>query len=179
MLKTSRVLFLLRIGLILCCVTGLSTAAQAQKKRPVRKPAAAKPAAVPAASSALVIKEEAAKVATQIKTLTKFIYLLGSTAQTIEDIDKDPKASADVRRRSDAGKQTLVQTVSSMRTEIIKVEGDFVRNAELRSFRQYIQGASELSTIAEDQASAGQFKNVGKTLLEVVNKLTDTLQYLK
>lgn len=157
------------------CIMSLSFAVQAQK-RTTKKPV---PKATPKTSATAVLKDESQKVAAQIKSLTRFIYILGGTAQTIEDIDRDPRATAVVRQQSNAGKQTVLQTIRSMRAAVVQLENDFHARPELRNYIPFIQGVSETMGLAEDQAVGGELKNSGKTLLEVVNRLTDTLLNLR
>jgi hypothetical protein len=175
MLKIQRIKPFGLIVLILFCLLGLSVPVPAQKK-PVKK-AAPKAAPKPVVSS-FAIKEESLKVANQIKNISRFVFVLGGTARTIEDIDKDPKASPSVKEKNRAAKQTVLQTIRDVRAGMAQLEGDFHAKPELRPFIVFIQGVSETAGIAEDQATAGQLNTAGKTLLEVVNKLTDTLQNL-
>lgn len=179
MRKYLRIRPLLSLSMLLLCLMGLTMSAEAQRK-PARKPApkpAAKPTPTPVAP--LAVKQQAEKVGIQIKNLTRFIYLLGGAAQSIEAIDRDPRASADAKRKSNEGKQTLLQTIRNVRAGVVQLEGDFHSKPELRKFIPFIQGSAEMTGVAEDQAVGGQFNNAGKTLLEVVNKLTDTLQNLR
>jgi uncharacterized alpha/beta hydrolase family protein len=175
MLNKRKFFVLVQIGLMLFFIGGLTTVVTAQKK-PVKKPV---PKATPKPAASLVVKDEAEKVSIQIKNLTRFIFVLGGTAQTIEDIDKDPKASPTVKQKSNAGKQTLIQTIKNMRAAMVQLENDFHAKPELRSYILYIQGVSEIVALAEDQAIRGQFNNAGKTMLDAVNKLTDTLLNLR
>jgi len=170
MLKNRKSNLLLQIVGILLCLLSLSVAAAAQKK-PAKKPA-------PKPVTSFVVKDESLKVANQIKNISRFVFVLGGTARTIEDIDKDPKASPSVKEKNRAAKQTVLQTIKDVRAGMVQLESDFHAKPELRPFIVFIQGVSETAGIAEDQATAGQFNTAGKTLLEVVNKLTDTLQNL-
>jgi len=166
---------LLQISVILFCLLGLADTAQAQRK-PVKKPV---PKATPKPVASFVVKDESGKVAIQIKNLTRFIYVLGGVAKTIEDIDKDPRASTAVKNQNNAAKQTVLQSIRNVRAGVVQLENDFHAKLELRPYLIYIQGISETAGLAEDQAVRGQLNNAGKTLLEVVNKLTDTLQNLR
>jgi hypothetical protein len=177
MLKDQRIIRVIQASVMLLCLLGLGGTARAQKKKPVRK-APVKSTATSAASSSFILRDERDKVATQITNLTHFIYVLGGVAKTIDDIDKDPKATPATRAKNNSAKQTVVQTVKNMRAAIVQLEGEFHEKAELRPYIQYIQGASEMAGVAEDQASSGQLNNSGKTLIEVVTKLTDTLKNL-
>jgi hypothetical protein len=172
MLKNRRSARLLHVGALLLCLLVLSGAVSAQKKT-VRKPAP-KPVV-----NTMAVRDEGEKVSIQIKDITKFLYLLGGTNQLIVGIDSDPKASANAKNQSKAAKQTVIQTIKNVRAGVVQLEGDFHTKPELRAYIIYIQGISEMAGVAEDQATGGQLNTAGKTLLEVVNKLTDTLQNLR
>jgi hypothetical protein len=175
MLKNKRFLFILQAVVMSFCILGLSGAAIAQKK-PVRK---ASPKAAPKTDNTFAIKDESEKVAIQIKDITKFLYLLGGTNQLIVGIDSDPKASANAKNQSQSAKQTVIQTIRNVRAGVVQLEGEFHAKPELRPYIVLIQGVSEMAGVAEDQATGGNINNAGKTLLQVVNKLTDTLKNLR
>jgi hypothetical protein len=175
MFKNQKMFLLLQIGVILFCTLGLAASVQAQKK-PVKKPV---PKATPKPAASFAVKSEGEKVSIQIKNLTRFIYVLGGVAKTIEDIDKDPRASAAVKNQNNTAKQTVLQSIRNVRAGVVQLESDFHAKPELRAYIPFIQGISETAGLAEDQAVGGQLNNAGKTLLEVVNKLTDTLLNLR
>lgn len=179
MTKNRKARTLLQFVVIALCLFALVTVAAAQRK-PARKPAPKPvPKATPAPVTPLAVKQQSEKVAIQIKNLTRFIYVLGGVAKTIEDIDKDPRASANAKTQNNAAKQTVLQSIRNVRAGVVQLEGEFHAKPELRKYIPFIQGAAEMSGIAEDQAVGGQYSNAGKTMLEVVGKLTDALQNLR
>lgn len=172
---------LMKFCAVLVCILCLTFVAAAQKRKPApRKPAAKPPAkTVPApAPNAAEIKAGAEKVGIQIKNVTRFIYLLGSIAQGIEDVENDIKA----RRASNAtvelntkNKQDVIATLRNLRAGLAALETEFRANPALRAYLLQLQGITDISGAAEDQAAAGQFVQSGKTLLQVVERLSDTL----
>jgi hypothetical protein len=177
MLKDRRIIRVIQASFMMLCLLGLGGTAMAQKKKPVRK-AASNAAAKTGSSSSFVVKDESEKVSTQIKDITKFLYLLGGTNQLITGIDTDPKAPVSAKNTSKQAKQTVLQTIRNVRAGIVQLEGEFHSKPELRLYIPFIQGASEMAGVAEDQATGGQLNNAGKTLIEVVGRLTDTLKNL-
>jgi hypothetical protein len=178
MFKSKKRSLSFQIGVILFCLLSLSVSAAAQR-RSAKKPV---PKATPKIVTSFVIKDESEKVAIQIKNLTRFIYVLGGIANVIEAVDKDARAgkvSPAGLRQNQANKQTVLQTIRNVRAGVVQLENDFHSRPELRPYIIYIQGVSEMAGVAEDQAVAGQLSTAGKTLLEVVNRLTDTLQNLR
>lgn len=176
---------LLNLTAILICLLGLSVTATAQKRRATTRkssrPAATTTAETTASKSAAANAEFRAaseKVSAQIKNVTRFIYLLGSIAQGIEDVDKAVKAGNASRTTADQNaknKQDVVATIRNLRAGLAALEGDFQASPTLRLYIFHIQGIADVSAVAEQQASNGQLKESGKTLLEVINKLSDTL----
>lgn len=118
------------------------------------------------------------KVAVQIKNVSKFLYTLGSVAKGIEDVDKavrERKASSEVARKNREFKRQIIQSIRNLRAGLVTLEADFRIKPELRPYLLQIQGISNISGTAEDQALDGQFYESGRTLLFVVEKLADTL----
>jgi predicted xylose isomerase-like sugar epimerase len=175
---------LLKTAAILACLLCLAMSAMAQKRKPAPrkpapKPAATKPAATFAAeNNAAEIKAGAEKVGVQIKNVTRFIYLLGGIAQGIEDVDKDikaRKASSAAIELNTRNKQSVIGTLRNLRAGLAALETEFRANPALRTYLPQIQGITDISGIAEDQAEAGQFIESGRTLLQIIEKLSDTL----
>ena len=175
MSKDRKANLLLQGCAILLCLLALSVSAAAQRKT-TKKPV---PKATPKPAASLVVREESTKVAAQIKDITKFLYFLGGTNQLIIGIDTDPKATANAKNQSNIGKQGVIKAIKNVRAGLVQLEGEFHSKPELRPYIIHIQGVSEMAGIAEGQAAGGQLDNAGKTLLEVVNRLTETLKNLR
>ena len=127
------------------------------------------------------IKSGAEKVAIQIKNLSKFIYSLGDVARVTEDLDREiaaGKASRNAPALNAKNKQTIVTTIKNLRAGFAALEIEFRTKPALKPYLFQIQGISDMTGVAEDQASAGQLTESGKTLLVVIEKLTDTLAAL-
>jgi hypothetical protein len=162
----------------LLCLT-LTTAAQKRKTsaRKTTKPAVTETTATPDAN-ATEIREAAQKASTQLKNVTKFIYLLGSIAQGIEEVDNDIKARKASQSAIDLNtknKEGVLAALRKLHSDLAPVEIDFRAKASLRTYVPQIGGISDIAAQAEEQAAAGQFKEAGRTLLQVVERLSDTL----
>ncbi len=159
------------IFMFLVCLT-ISVSAQRTRKRTTAKPTP-KPVV-----SVTNLKTGAEKVSIQIKNTTKFLYNLGSIAKGIEEIDKavlDRKASREVADKNAKFKRDVLQSIRNLRAGLVALEVEFRTRPELKPFLFQIQGISDISATSEDQAIAGQFFESGRTLLFVVEKLSDTL----
>jgi hypothetical protein len=175
---------LVKFAVVLVCLLGLSLPVAAQKKRATTRKTTTRPATttpVSTATGSLEIKSGAEKVSIQLKNVTKFIYVLGDVARVIEDLDKEIKAGKASRAATDLNtknKQGVVRTITGLRTGLAALEVEFRTKPALRPYLVNIQGITDMSGNAEDQANSGQLRQAGKTLLAVVEKLSDTLAAL-
>ncbi len=129
-------------------------------------------------TSAGEVQRGAARVADEIKILTRFIYLLGGVAKGLESVDDDMRrneasaANIDQARQQKASARASIKTV---RERLDKLEIDFRSTPELQRYYIKLAGVAAGAASAEDLAAANQFDKAGRTLLEVVNHLTDVL----
>lgn len=175
-MKTGKILSKAAIAVCLLCLV-LTAAAQTKKRRAAARISRASTAQTKTAANAAEIKAGAEKVSIQLKNVTKFIYVLGGVAQIIQDVDASARTGRASRTTVDANaknKQSVVTTIGNLRAGLSALESEFGKPALLPYLSQ-IQGISAIAANAEDQANAGQFVNSGKTLLQVVEKLSDTL----
>lgn len=167
-----------KFAVVFIFVLGLTLSAAAQKRKTTTRKTTTKPPAASTVSSNAEIKDAAGKVSIQLKNVTKFIYVLGGVAKGIEDIDKEAKTGKISKATVDKNnqfKQSVIQSIRNLRAGLAALEIEFRTKPALRTYLVNIQGISDMSGVAEDQAVAGQFSESGKTLLLVVEKLSDTL----
>lgn len=170
---------------VVICLMSFVFEASAQKRRTTtrrttRKPAATTPATPP--MNMLELKDGAQKVSTQIKNVSKFLYLLGGIAKDIEAIDSDIKARRTTRQmtidQNAQAKQAVVQSIRNLRAGLAELENDFRTKNSLRMYAVWTDGLAATTEQAEGEAAAGQLTNSGRTLLTVVEKLSDALAAL-
>jgi hypothetical protein len=162
-----------KLTILLLILVCLSFTANAQKRKKTTSKTAN-----PNVAATNEIREGANNVAVQLKKVSAFVYLLGGIARGIEDIDKDAKAgklSRTIADKNETYKQNVVASIHTLRVSLIQLESDFRVKPKLKPYLQAIQGITEISGVAEDQATNGEMTNSGKTLLQVIEKLTDTL----
>lgn len=170
---------LMKFVVVVLCLLCLTSAADAQKRRTRSKTTKAATTTVPTANAE--IRSGADKVSTQIKNVSKFIFVLGSVAKGIEDIDKQVKTGKVSREIADKNaqfKQDVLQSIRNLRAGLVALEIEFRTKPALKNYLFQIQGISDMTGTAEDQAMAGQLTESGKTLLFVIEKLSDTLAAL-
>jgi len=120
----------------------------------------------------------ATKVADQIKNLTRFLYLLGGVAKGIEDLDASARTnqgSPTALQQNEQNKAKLRSTFQDFRVGLDQLEIFFRSTPELEQYYLKLAGSAAGAATAEDQAAAGHFDQAGRTMLSVVNRLTDVL----
>jgi len=120
----------------------------------------------------------AMKVADQIKNLTRFVYLLGGVAKGIEQVDEAARkneASPTALQQNEQNKTTVKTSLRNVREGLDQLEIYFRSTPELEGYYLKLAGSASGAATAEDLAAAGRFDQAGRTLLGVVNRLTDVL----
>ena len=124
----------------------------------------------------------ATRVGEQIKFLTKFIYLLGGVASGIAAVDEAARrneASPAVVEKNQQSKATVKSSIEGFRETLDKLEIDFRNQPELQPYYIKLAGVAAGAATAEEQANANQFDAAGRTLLNVINRLTDVLVVMR
>jgi hypothetical protein len=169
-----RIIALLIATIILSPATTLSQ---------TRKRSTTRPAAGAAKARASEVQQAgAARVAEQIKTLTRFLYLLGGVAKGIEAVDdavRRNEASPAVLEQTKRNKLTVQNSIRSLREALDALEIYFRTTPELQRYYIKLAGVAAGAATAEDLAAANQFDRAGRNLLDVVNRLADVLVVMR
>ncbi len=155
----------------------LSPAAAFSQTRTRRSVSTAQKRRAPAAE-ADAQRAGAARVAEQIKILTRFIYLLGGVAKGLEGMDdaaRRNEASPALVEQATKNKATVRTSIQTLRENLDKLEIDFRNTPELQRYYIKLAGVASGAATAEELSAANQFDRAGRTLLGVVNQLTDVL----
>ena len=169
---------LLIFALLCVLLLPLGVLSQSKKRTPAKRRAAA-PAAEKASEAE---REGATQIANQIKNLTRFIYLLGGVAKGLEQSDaaiRRKEASPALIESTEASKAKVRATLQDVRAGLDKLEIDFRGNPQLQGYYYKLAGVADGAAKAEQFAAAGQFDQSGRSLLNVVNRLTDVLVDMK
>lgn len=172
-----------KLGIVLCVLL-LATAAVAQTRtRRSTTPQRRTTSTSASLETAAQAKTEAAgKVADQVKILTKFLYVLGGVAKGIEQVDEAAKkneASPAALQQNEANKATVKSSLRNVREGLDALEIHFRSTPGLQSYYLKLAGSAAGAASAEDLAGAGRFDQSGRTLLTVVNRLTDVLLIMR
>jgi hypothetical protein len=167
-----------RITLVLLAAIIVSPGASLAQTR--RRSTTSKPRASGAATqrTAEVRTAGATRVADQIKFLTKFIYLLGGVSNGIAAVDEAVRrneAPPAVLQKNQQSKTTVRTSIQGFRESLDKLEIDFRATPELQPYYIKLAGVASGAATAEQQAASNQFDAAGRTLLSVINRLTDVL----
>jgi hypothetical protein len=155
-----------------------ATSLAQSRSRTTKRSTTTKPATTAVDTAALAVREEAAnKVANQIKNLSAFLYLLGGVARGIEQIDITSKSdpSSPVVKQNELNKAKLRGTFTDFRVGLDALEIYFRSTPGLQSYYLKLAGSASGAADAEALANQGQFDRAGRSLLGVVNRLTDVL----
>jgi hypothetical protein len=147
------------------------------RRRSTSKPSTTSATAA-AQRAAQVRTQGATRVAEQIKLLTRFTYLLGSINSGISAIDEDirrNKATPEQTQTNQQSKARVRSSIQTFREGLDKLEVDFRATPELQPYYIKLAGSAAGAATAEEQAAANQFDAAGRTLLNVINRLTDVL----
>ena len=118
------------------------------------------------------------RVADQIKNITRFLYLLGGVAKGIEQMDEAVRrneASPALVEQAKKNKLTVRTSIQGIREGLDKLEIEFRNTPELQRYYIKLAGSAAGAAAAEQQAAAGQIDQAGRSLLSVVNRLTDVV----
>jgi len=121
-------------------------------------------------------------VADQIKFLTRFIYLLGGVASGIAAVDEAAKrneATPAILQKNQQSKTTVRTSIQGFRESLDKLEIDFRAQPELQPYYIKLAGVADGAATAEQQAAANQFDAAGRSLLNVISRLTDVLVIMR
>jgi hypothetical protein len=139
----------------------------------------------PAATTSTVSQTRTAgatKVAEQIKLMTRFVYLLGGVANGIAAVDEAARrneATPQLVAKNQQDKALVKTSIQGFREGLDKLEIEFRTTPDLQPYYIKLAGSAAGAARAEEQAGANQFDPAGRTLLTVINRLTDVLVIMR
>jgi hypothetical protein len=111
------------------------------------------------------------KLADQIKTLSRFLYLYGRFSKDLE-LTGAQSGSSDLAAQT---KASLLASLKNVREGLDQLESQFRFTPGLERPYNLLRGAAQRAADAEASATSGRFDQAGRTLVEVVTQLTDVL----
>lgn len=165
--------------LTLAVVCALPLVSIAQKKSTgARKRPVGKPTPTPTPD----LKVEAGQVAEQIKNVSKFIYVYGKIVNGLEisqEQEKQNKVSPAAAAKNRENKDALVTSVRNLRVGVENLTRNFQSNPRLQVQYLKVSFAVDAASDAEKLAAAGRYDEAGKSLIILVERLTDTMIALR
>jgi hypothetical protein len=165
-------------ALLLALLYSFPASSGAQTKKSGSK----KRAATPAPTPVMDMRAEANQVAEQIKNITKFLFIYGKVANSLEfaeDQAKRGQVSTSVAEKNKQGKDALVASVNGLRTGLDNLVKSFQANSRLQVQYLKLSYAAESLANAEKFAINGQYDEAGKSMIASVERLTDTLTSMR
>jgi hypothetical protein len=170
---------LITLSFALMLLLPLSIGAQTRARKTTKHPATK---ANPEQAAKEVRTQGATKVAEQIKNLTRFVYILGGVAKGIESVDEAARrneASPAALDQNNRNKATVKTSMQNVREGLDQLEIYFRGTPELEGYYVKLAGSASGAASAEQQAAAGHYDQAGRSLLDVVNRLTDVLLLMR
>jgi hypothetical protein len=172
----------LSLACLLLLLPATDTPAQRQRRTtPARRPAARTPARTPTTTSAstTTINEARIRLADELKTLNRFLYLYGRTSVGVEANEKQAREGGNVSPEAQAilnrSRTTVLGSLGNIRERLDKLELYFRSTPGLQQHYTRLTGVASAAASAEQRANAGQLDAAGRSLIEVANQLTDVL----
>lgn len=122
------------------------------------------------------------RIASQIKTLTQFLYLFGGVVKGFESVElasRTEPASPAAIQQNERNKLRVKESIRNVRDGLDKLETDFRFQPALARYYQRLAGVASAGERAENQAMANHFDEAGRLLLKVVDQLADTLAAMR
>lgn len=169
---------LLAFGAAAATTTSAQTRRRTTSTRRARAGATATPDAEASAS-----RTAAARVAEQIKSLGKFLYLYGPISKELAASeagasnsssggDQSSPAATETMQRNRA---KLREVFQGYRQQMDELETLFSNSTELRKYYTRLLGVAASAAQAENSVASGRYDEGGRALLDVMNRLTDVL----
>jgi hypothetical protein len=120
------------------------------------------------------------RIATQIKALTHFLYLLGGITTGIELAEQANRTSKSspltmTPEQIAQDKARINQSVRDVRAGLDELEARFRSTLSLQTYYHFVAGAATIGRNAESQAAANRFDQAGRSLIKVADQLTEAL----
>jgi hypothetical protein len=139
-------------------------------RRGTRAASTRNPSTTPASS----IRPAATRLAEQIKSLGKFLFLYGPISKELANSE----AGARNNQSNDAAQRNrakLRDVFEGYRVQMDELETLFSSTSELRQYYPRLLGVAASASRGEELVAAGRYDEAGRSLLDVMNRLTDVL----
>lgn len=169
-----RFVYVLTLSCLLLLLTPMENAAQPRQRRTSAPKRSTTRARTPAtANAAAALQDGRQRVGEKIKQISNFVYLYGRFSK---DFEAAVGTSGQPDATANALKNRLVSSLQDIREGLDGLELHFRTTPELERFSIRLSGVALGGANAEQQATSNRLDAAGRSLLEVINRLTDVLQ---
>ena len=171
----------LSLACLLLLLSAPDAPSQSRQRRttPARRPAASSARTKRPAATTTTLNEARIRLADELKTLTRFLYLYGRTSVDVEGNERQAREAGRVSPQAqailDRSRTTVVSSVGNIRDRLDKLELHFRTTPGLAPHYARLSGVAASAASAEQRAAAGQLDAAGRALIEVANQLADVL----
>jgi len=191
---------LMRLSAVLCVLWFICAAqvfnvdaqrrGRANRRTPSATSATSATSAASKAARLAAIETARTEVASQIKTLSRFLYLYGRVSKTLDDVTAEARATATEAAREGVGTRGVSQAVERNRQQIKNnfagvragvdaLDSRFAGIPELARARGELTNARLAAQEAEALVGRDRYDDAGRRLLDTVASLTTVLQETK
>lgn len=117
----------------------------------------------------------AARLAEQIKSIGRFLYLYGPISKDLAATEASAQQASAPTDTIQRNKAKLREAFHNYRVQMDELETTFSSSSELRPYYTKLLGVAASAGQAEDAVAASRYDQAGRSLLDVMNRLTDVL----
>ncbi|HYY58866.1 MAG TPA: hypothetical protein VE842_16160 [Pyrinomonadaceae bacterium] len=128
-----------------------------------------------APAGAQAIASAAGRVAEQIKSLGRFLYLYGPISRELASGETGARNNPSAAEAVERNRAKLRDVFRGYSAQMDELETMFSSTQELRLYYAKVLGVAASATQAEESVAAGRYNAAGNSLLDVMNRLTDVL----
>jgi GTP1/Obg family GTP-binding protein len=104
---------------------------------------------------------------------------VSSSIAAVDEAARRNEASPTVVQQNQQSKLQVKTSIQGFRETLDKLEIDFRATPELQPYYIKLAGVASGAATAEEQAARNQFDAAGRSLLNVINRLTDVLLLMR
>lgn len=133
-------------------------------------------------NAATAARTAATRVADQIKSLGRFLYLYGPISKDLASSEAGAQGAQSSATASEAiqrNRAKLREVFQNYRAQMDELENLFSGSAELRVYYTRLLGVAASAAQAEEAVASGRYDEGGKALLDVMSRLTDVLLLMR
>lgn len=166
-----------RISMIIlaCLIVMTASSVFGQTRRRTTSGRRSRPASTRNQSQAVPTPTVAARVAEQIKSIGRFLYLYGPISRELAASEASAQQSPAATDTLQRNKAKLREAFHNYRVQMDELETNFSGSSELRPYYTKLLGVAASAGQAEDAVASSRYDQAGRNLLDVMNRLTDVL----